>query len=163
MTYHLHNSRLLRDMTWQSRIRLIVFAFPVLCLLAAAGFAVEAALFVARSEPVKGTVVQRYDRVGETIFDRGVTNYEPIFTYMDGATQRRASVGSAHSSFDVAIGQTAMIRQIPGKTGNVRMDTWQGLWFMPVVLGLIGAASLIVAGLVWGLLRKLVFTRGDAT
>ncbi|KPP91298.1 MAG: putative membrane protein (DUF2207) [Rhodobacteraceae bacterium HLUCCA08] len=163
MTYHLHTGRLLRDMTWRSRIRVIVFAFPVLCLLAALGFGVEAALFVARSEPVKGTVVQRHDRVGETIFDRGVPSYEPVFTYMDGATPRRASVGSAHSSFDVAIGQTATIRQFPGATGNVRMDTWQGLWFMPVVLGLIGAASLVVAALVWGLLRMMVFSRGKAT
>ena len=62
MTYHLHTGRLLRDMTWRSRIRVIVFAFPVLCLLAALGFGGRASLFVARSEPVKRTVEQRHDR-----------------------------------------------------------------------------------------------------
>lgn len=163
MTHYLHHSRTLRDMTWRNRLRIILFAFPVLTALAAAGFAVESGLYLLRSERIEARVVERYDRVGETPFDRGVMNYEPIFSFADGATQRRASVGSAHSSFDVAVGDTATIRHIPGDNGNVRMDTWQGLWFMPVVLGVIAAASLLVAGLLWVVLNLLFFRKGDTT
>ncbi|MEQ9258532.1 MAG: hypothetical protein RIG84_05495 [Roseovarius sp.] len=151
----------MRRMSWRLRLAVVVFAFPLLMLLAAALYTAESALYVLRSEPVTGTVVQRYEWVGETIFDRGKVNYEPIFTYeMEGET-RRASVGSAHGSFDLEVGDTATIRAIPSSRGNVRLDTWQGLWFMPVVLGLMGGAALLVAGLFWLVVTRIFF-RKDA-
>lgn len=132
------------------RIALVVFSFPVLCFLAALAFAAETALFLARSELTTGTVVERYEWVGQTPFDRGVVNYEPVFSYIrpDGEVMR-ASVGSAHSSFALKVGDSAPIHFDPASRGNVRMATWQGLWFVPAMLALIGAVALVPAALVW--------------
>lgn len=143
-----------RNLTWRSRLRIIIFAFPVLASLAAIGFAIEAGLYVLRSEAVDGVVVERYDWPGETVFDRNSVNYEPIFNYeMDGETLR-ASVGSGHSSFDIDVGERATIRAIAGERGNVRIATWQGLWFVPIVLAGIAAVSWVVALLLWAVVRR---------
>ena len=147
--------RLTRALTWKARVRIIVFAFPVLCLVAAALFAVEALLYHSRSVAVTGTVVERYEWEGTTPFDRGQTNFEPIFTYTLDGDSYRASVGSAHSSFDVAIGETATIRAIPGDRGNVRMDTWVGMWFVPAIVALFGLGGFAVAVPLWVLLTRL--------
>lgn len=144
-----------KNLTWRARIRIIVFSLPVLLTLAAVGFAVESGLYVLRSEATVGTVVQRYEWPGETLFDRGQTNYEPVFEFaLDGEAARRASVGSAHASFDVAVGETAMIRALPGDNGNVRMATWQGLWFIPAMLGLFAAVAWPVSGALWWVVRR---------
>ena len=152
----------LSRMTWRQRVAVVLFVFPVLTLLAALLYVLESAFYVARSERVIGTVVERYEWPGETIFDRGTVNYEPIFTYEIDGTPRRASVGSAHASFDIEVGETAAIRAIPGSRGNVRLDTWQGLWFMPVILGLISFVGWAVAGLLW-LVTDRIFFRRNAT
>lgn len=133
----------------RARLRIVIFAFPVLMLAAALLHAVEAGVYVLRSIPVEGRVVTLHEWPGETIFDRGTTNYEPVFSYSIDGAPRRASVGGAHSSFDIPVGDRARIRVIPDARGNVRLDTWQGLWFMPVVLGLMGGLSLGLAGLLW--------------
>ena len=159
ITVLLSRSRRFRDLGWRRRLGIVIFAFPLLMTLAALGFAAEAGFYVLRSERVTGTVVERYEWPGETIFDRGTMNYEPIFTYDAGGETRRASVGSGHASFDVAVGQTAAIRVIPGSTGNVRMDTWQGPWFIPVILGGLALAAWVAALALWGLVNLLFFRK----
>ncbi len=154
------SSESLRQMPWLARVRLVLFSFPVLLSLATLGFAVESALYWLRSEPVEGLVVERYEWPGESFFDIGTTNYEPIFTYSIDGEDYRASVGSAHASFDVAVGETAMIRAIPGDRGNVRMDTWQGLWFIPAMLGLFALAAWAGALVIWFVLRSVFFRKG---
>ncbi|GGL65157.1 hypothetical protein [Wenxinia marina] len=155
-------SRFLTDMTWRTRAKIIVWVLPVLFAIATLGFLAENALYVLRSERVEGTVVQRYEWPGETVFDRGTINYEPIFTYRMDGEDYRASVGSSHSSFDVAVGETAMIRAIPGHRGNVRMDTWQGLWFIPAMLSLFLAASVAIALPLWLIVDRLFFRKARA-
>ncbi|SLN71634.1 hypothetical protein [Roseisalinus antarcticus] len=154
-------ARGLAGLTLRQRLRIVVFAFPLLCLLAALGLAAASALFQLRSVPVEGTVVARYEWPGTTIFDRRQVNYEPIFTYEIDGEPYRASVGSAHPAFDLAVGETAMIRAIPGDRGNVRMDTWIGMWFIPAIVGLLGAVSLFPALLIWGLVVVLLRRRSS--
>lgn len=151
----------LRRMTGRQRLAIVIFAFPVLMLAAALLYGLEAAAYVLRSEPVTGTVVHRYEWEGGKVFDRGAINYEPIFTYEMNGETRRASVGSPHSSFGLEVGAQATIRAIPGSRGNVRLDSWQGLWFMPVMLGLVGLVALAVAGLLWFVAGRF-FARKDA-
>ena len=146
---------LTRNLKWKTRSRIIIFAFPVLCFVAAAIFAAEAPIYQIRSERVAGTVVERYEWEGTTPFDRGQINFEPIFTYTLDGEDYRASVGSSHSSFDVEIGETADIRAIPGDRGNVRMDTFAGMWFVPATVALFGLAGLAVALPLWFLLTRL--------
>ena len=147
------------SMGW-ARVFIAVFAAPVLMTLATLLFAATSALFVVRSDVTVGTVVQVYEWPGETPFDRGRTNYEPIFTYLEDDEERRASVGSSHAAFKIAEGETAEIRYIPGERGNVRMNIWQGLWFMPVALAGFAAAFWIIAIVLWFGLR-VVFHRKD--
>ena len=149
----------LRGMTWRRRMAIVVWAGPALFALAALGFLVADGLWYLRSIPVTGTVVERHEWPGETVFDAGRTNYEPILSYEKNGETRRASVGSAHASFDVAVGETAAIRVIPGSRGNVRMDTWEGLWFIPAMLGLFALGFAIVALPTWAALDRFVFRR----
>ncbi|ROU04313.1 hypothetical protein [Histidinibacterium lentulum] len=157
--FRLAAAALMRGMGWRARWRIVVFVFPVLCLAAAALLALEALVYQVRSERVTGTVVERYAWPGETIFDRGRINYEPVFTYSMNGGAYRASVGSGHSSFDLDIGETAAIRAIPGHRGNVRIDSFAGMWFVPAVVAAIGAAALGLAALVWSGLTR-IFWRG---
>ena len=151
--------RWLLGISWRTRVAIILFSFPVLALLAAGLFWLESAAYVARAVAVEGTVVQRYEWPGETIFDRGRINYEPIFTYEMDGRQRRASVGSGHVTFDLEIGERAQILVLPGSQGNVRLDTWQGLWFVPAMLAVIGGVALVGALILWALLTATVFRR----
>ncbi len=143
----------------RDRLRIVLFSGPVLFTLATFGFAVESGIYWIRSVPVSGLVVERYEWPGTTFFDSGTINYEPIFTYAIDDVEYRASVGSSHSSFDVAEGETAMIRVIPGNRGNVRMDTWQGMWFIPAMLGLFTLAAWAGALVIWFVLRILFFRK----
>ncbi|MBM1219011.1 hypothetical protein JQU17_02275 [Ponticoccus sp. SC2-23] len=153
-------NRLTRGMKWRARLLIIVFCAPVLFTLATLGFGVASAVYVLRSDVVTGTAVQVYEWEGTTPFDRGQINYEPVFTYQDAGEERRASVGSAHSSFKMVVGDTAEIRHIPGNRGNVKMNTWQGLWFMPVALAGFAAVAWVLAGLIWIVLSLLFFRKG---
>lgn len=155
-------TQLTAGMGWRDRVLIIVFCGPVLMTLAAIGFAADSAVFLLRSEIATGTVVQVHEWEGTTLFDRGQTNYEPVFTYLDAGEERRASVGSSHSSFEMAVGETAEIRYIPGGRGNVKIDTWQGLWFVPVVLAGFAAALWIVAVAIWAILSHLFFRKGHS-
>ncbi|EAR50654.1 hypothetical protein OG2516_06142 [Oceanicola granulosus HTCC2516] len=151
-------SRRLRGMSGRGRLRVVVF-FPLLCFAAALLFAGEALLYQLRSERVTGTVIESYEWHGETIFDRGTINYEPVFAYEVNGDSTRGSVGSGHSSFNLDLGDTAPIRVIPGERGNVRMDTWVGMWFVPLVLAGFGVAALAVALLVWALLNWIFWRK----
>jgi len=144
--YWLIAQRVTAGWTWRKRIALVLLVGPVLMLLAAAGTAVLSVVTLVQSERVEGTVVQRYEWEGETIFDRGRINYEPIFTYTDPATgaERRASVGSSHTSFDYEVGETTEILVKPGSTGNVTLPG-VGVWFVPRILALIGIGWLAVS------------------
>lgn len=152
-------SRWLMGLGWRARWRIVLFAFPALMSVAAAGFWAEAALYNLRSVPVTGTVVQLYEWPGETVFDRGKTNYEPVFTYEANGGSYRASVGSAHASYNVPVGETATIRVIPGARGNVRMETFVGLWGLPAVLTVIALGAFAVALPLWLLLDRLIWKR----
>jgi hypothetical protein len=142
------------------RVAIAVFAFPVLCIFAAAAMAVSAAVYLAGAEKVEGTVVELYEWPGETIMDRGQINYEPVFTFTDAEGQeRRASIGSGHTSFNVPVGETHPIWWNPGFDGNARMATFDGLWFMPSVLAVLGLVTLVPAALIWAGLNWLVRRR----
>ena len=162
--YWLIAQRVTRGWTWRKRIAVILLVGPVLMGIAAAGAAVVSVLTLTQSERVEGTVVDRYEWPGETIFDRGQINYEPIFTYIDPATgtERRASVGTPHTSFDFEIGETTEILVKPGSTGNVTLPG-DGLWFLPKVLALIGLAWLAVSLAILLLLRVTVWRERTAT
>ena len=147
-----------RGWSWRRRVEFVIWLGPDLFLAATLLFAAQSAIYVARPVPVQGTVVAHYEWPGETFFDRGTTNYEPIFTCDLEGESVRASVGSAHSSFDVPIGTTATIRAIQGENGNVRPAIWQGLWFIPAMLSIFTLVAFAIALPLW-LVARYLFNR----
>ncbi|QQA41354.1 hypothetical protein [Pelagovum pacificum] len=108
---------------------------------------------------MEGEVVELYQRPGETLMDRGRINYEPVVAYFLDGRERRASVGSGHTSFNIPVGESARVRALPGGTGNVRMDSAAGMWFVPAVIGLLGLVTLALAALLWAGIDRLLRRR----
>ncbi|WP_146136726.1 DUF3592 domain-containing protein [Aliiruegeria haliotis] len=105
-------------MSW--RLRVLVWVLPG--LLAVAGLlmlAWEGYRHLA-STPTEGEVVRVYAWQGETVFDRGTTNYGPVFRYMwsDGE-MTEATSGSSSPDFDFEIGSRHEIRYFPARKANV--------------------------------------------
>lgn len=132
-----------RQVGW--RLWVLIWILPGLFLAAAAlMFAHEGWRHVA-SVPTTGEVVQVYDWPGGTIFDRGVTNYGPVFRYSwsDGSATEATS-GLSHPSFNFPIGSVHEIRYFPDAKRNVVLPGLHN-WMAPsIILGL-GAVTLIPA------------------
>ena len=107
-----------RQVSW--RTWLLIWIAPGLFLLAAAGMLGLAAYGAVASVPGKGEVVRVYSWPGETMFDRGQTNYSPVFRYIwsDGA-HTEASTGMSHPNWNFAIGSQHDIRYFPSRKANV--------------------------------------------
>lgn len=103
-----------------------------------------------RPAAVEGRVVESPVGMENQFFNGKKMAYDPIFTHFPAGGSSRAGVGAAQSSFDVAKGDTATIRAIPGRRGNVRMDSGQGVWFVPLMPAVFAAAAWLCALVPWG-------------
>ena len=154
---HLHllfmHNHALRRWTLQR----LVFLFPVLMLLAAAGFFAETALFQMKAKTAQGEVVRVYTREGENVMDRGKTLYSPVlrYTWSDGKPTS-ASTGHAHLT-PYKEGEKHTILFDPSQKGDVRLTTFEQLWALPITLALIGLGTLLLALLLWfGMIRPRI-------
>ncbi|MCC2097914.1 MAG: DUF3592 domain-containing protein [Hyphomicrobiales bacterium] len=127
----------------------LVFLFPVLMLLAAAGFFAETIFFQAKAKTAQGEVVRVYTRQGENFIERGKTLYSPVlrYTWSDGK-QTSASTGQAHST-PFREGEKHTVLFDPSQKGDVRLATFEQLWAVPATLALIGLGTLLLAFLLW--------------
>ncbi|MDJ0820742.1 MAG: hypothetical protein QNJ09_02890 [Paracoccaceae bacterium] len=145
-----------RAVSW--RVWVLVWVLPV-CFL---GGALVSWLIVAwdldRSVVVTGEVVQVYAWPGEWIFERGVTNYAPVFVYDDpvkGAI--RASTGMSHPDLNLAVGSTHQIHVFPGEDRDVMLPgphNWLHVW----VVGAMGLVLVLPS--LWGTWRLRRWLRG---
>lgn len=135
-------------------LRRIVFLFPVLCLLTAAFYATENALFQMRARQTQGEVVRVYQRAGENMFERGRTLYSPVFRYRwsDG-TFTQASTGQAFAR-KFEIGERHTILFDPHTRNDVRLNAFEQSWKLPLVLSLLGLLTLALAWLAWAKLIR---------
>jgi len=134
-----------REISW--RVWVLVWVLPVLFLLAAVLLALWEGYRHLATVPGQGQVVRVYARPGETVFDKGVTNYSPVFRYQwsDGQ-MTEASTGASHPDWNFEIGTRHEIRYFPGGKADVVLEGAHN-WFVAWVIGLIGAVAVVPAAL----------------
>lgn len=97
---------------------------------------------------VTGTVID----VKTSTDSEGDTTYAPVYGYEWEGEQRRYTPGSTSSSYPTQ-GETATLFVDPDDPGRVMADTFMDRWFIPVLLGGLGAVFLAV-GLVIALASR---------
>ena len=141
-----------RQVSW--RVWVLVWVMPVLFLAAALLLTLDAAYKLYATRPAIGEVVRVYSWPGETIFDRGRTNYSPVFRYQwSGNEMTEASSGASHPDWNFAIGSTHEIRYFPSVKTDVVIPGPHN-WFVARVIGAIGLVLLMPAAMVSLALRR---------
>ncbi len=153
-----------RQVSW--RVWVLIWVAPVLFVGAAVLLSLEAAYKLSATVPGEGEVVRVYAWPGETWFDRGKTNYSPVFRYQwtDG-TMTEASSGVSHPDWNFAIGERHAIRYFPGAKRDVVLPGPHN-WFVARVIAIIGGALVFPAALaslaVWRWQRRGTHEGGAA-
>ena len=133
-----------RIVSW--RVWLLIWLVPVLFAAAALFLAGHAGWRQVSTVPGTGEVVRVYAWEGETVFDRGRTNYAPVFRYeFAPGEMTTASVGMSHPGWNFEIGSKMPIRYNPHRKMNVVLPGPHN-W---AVAGVIGAIALITAVPAW--------------
>lgn len=146
-------TRLISWRTW-----VLIWVTPALFVAAALlMFGVEGWRHAA-SVPAKGKVVRVYAWRGGTIFDRGQTNYGPVFryTWTDGQPTEATS-GLSHPDFDFDIGSVHDIRYFPNAKRNIVLPGIHN-WTAPSIILGIGALTFVPA--LWGTARLRRWQKG---
>jgi len=106
-------------------------------LLAGCGFVVSQSIWLARSVPVNGTIVELIPVEGQ---EQSTTNYAPRFTFSgDDGHGYTVTSGVATNPPAFQIGQPVRVRYIKGNPSSAKLDYFWQLWFMPEVSGALGA------------------------
>lgn len=135
-----------RIVSW--RVWLLIWLVPGMFALAAAGLAGWTGLRYLSTVPGEGEVVRVYSWPGETIFERGVTNYGPVFRYEFAPDEEtEASTGMSSPAWNFEIGSRHAIRFDPRVKGNVMLAGWHN-WFLAGMVALVAAMTALPAW--WG-------------
>ena len=138
-----------RIVSW--RVWLLIWLVPALFGVTALGLAAGAAYRQATTVPGEGEVVRVYAWEGETPFDRGVTNYGPVFRYeFKPGEMAEASTGMSSPDWNFEVGSRHAIRFNPKRKGNV-MVPGRHNWAVAGVIGLIALVTALPAW--WGHVR----------
>ena len=141
-----------REVSW--RLWVLIWIAPVLFLAASVLMLGAEGWRHATSTPGEGEVVRVYAWEGETIFDRGTTNYGPVFRYVwsDGQPTEATS-GMSHPDWNFDIGSRHAIRWFEDAKRNVVLPGLHN-WLAGLIIGAIGLALLPFALLITGAIRK---------
>lgn len=136
------------------RLKVAIFAMPVLFFLAALFFASESAWFLSHAETTEGEVVRVYEWEGETFLD-GDKVYGPVIRYSwaDGKPTE-ASLGMSHSDWNFPIESKQTIHYNPRVKDNVRLPGFFFNWMMPSILLGLAVVTLIPMWMLWSRVRK---------
>lgn len=147
-----------REISW--RTWLLVWILPGLLLLAAVVMLGWESYRHLATVPTTGEVVRVYAWEGETMFDRGDTNYGPVFryTWTDG-TETEASVGMSHKDWNFEIGSVHPIRYFAGSKTNVVLPGAVN-FYAGLIVGALGLVCMIPALFAASRLRR--WQRGGA-
>ncbi|WP_146343959.1 hypothetical protein [Falsiphaeobacter marinintestinus] len=141
-----------RLISW--RVWVLVWVTPVLFAAAAAFLALIAEYERLVSVSTIGEVVRVYAWEGETPFDRGQTNYAPVFDFVDqDGRETGASTGMSHPDWNFDIGSKHEIRYIPGADQDVLLPGPHNY----AVAGVIAVISIVLA--VPGVLMTVLLRR----
>ena len=105
-------------------------------LLAGCGFVVFQSIWLARSVPSRGTIVELIPVEDQ---EQNTTNYAPRFTF-SGDDGRMHTVTSDTASNPPAfqVGEQVRVRYIRGNPSSAKLDYFWQLWFIPIVFGCLG-------------------------
>jgi hypothetical protein len=132
-----------RVVSW--RVWLLIWLVPVLFAGAAIVLAGQTFWQIERSVAGQGEVVRVYAWPGETLFDRGTTNYSPVLRYENTPGEMtEASTGMSHPAWNFEIGSKMEILYTPGYKGNVMLPGPHN-WAVARVIGLIALVTAVPA------------------
>lgn len=145
-----------RIVSW--RVWLLIWVVPVLFAVAAMVLAGEAAWRQLSTVPGEGEVVRVYAWEGETMFDRGTTNYGPVFRYeFAPGESAEATSGMSHPDWNFEIGTRMPIRYNPRTKTDVVLPGAHN-WAVAGVIALIALVTALPA--LWGHRRVTRWQRG---
>ena len=125
---------------------LFVTAAGILLMIAAFSYFRNSA-FVRRASYVQGKVVQLEERRGE-----GGSYFRAIFEFRDAAGAVytvRDSVGSYPASY--AVGDSVSVLFEPTDPKKAKLDSFNSLWGMSFVMGILGGVSLFFALIIYAI------------
>ena len=126
-----------RQASW--RVWVLIFLLPGLFLCAAAVIAFETWSFVSNAESTTGEVVHVYAWDGWNPWDGETTDYSPVFRYrFSDGEMTEASTGQSSPNWNLAIGSKHEILFTPDRKGDVKQNSFEQLWALPAIIGLIG-------------------------
>ncbi|MDF0602363.1 hypothetical protein P1J78_16615 [Psychromarinibacter sp. C21-152] len=141
-----------REVSWRTWV--LIWLLPVLFLGAAVLMLAWEGYRHLATVPAQGEVVRVYAWEGDTIFDRGMANYGPVFryTWSDGQ-ETEASVGMSHPDWNFEIGSVREIRYFPDRKTNVVLPGAVN-FYAGLIIGGIGLVLLLPALLATWRLRR---------
>ncbi len=132
-----------REVSW--RLWVLIWVLPVLMLGAGVAMLAFEGWRHMASVPGKGEVVRVYSWEGDTPFDRGATNYGPVFryTWSDGKVTE-ASAAMSHPDWNFEIGSVHDIRWFEGVKRDVVLPGIHN-WLAGLIVLAIGVVCLLPA------------------
>ncbi|UYV39302.1 hypothetical protein N4R57_10010 [Rhodobacteraceae bacterium D3-12] len=132
-----------RIVSW--RVWLLVWLLPGVFALGTVAMVGEAGWRLQGTVVGQGEVVRVYTFEGETVFDRGVLNYSPVFRYEFAPGEMiEASTGMSHPDWNYEIGSVHEIYYKPSYKTNVSLPGAHN-WAVAWVIGGITAVLLLPA------------------
>ncbi len=148
-----------REASW--RMWLLIFITPGLFAAAVVYLTFQSLHIDASGVRTMGTVVRVYDWEDWTPWDGDTTIYSPVFEYefSDGSLTQ-ASTGQSSPNWNFPVGSSHEILFYPDRKQDVKLNNFETLWAVPLIIAAIALATLIPALLAaWILLRWL---KGEA-
>lgn len=146
-----------REASW--RMWFLIFLMPLAFFCAAVYLTFVSLVFDARAVTTNGEVVRVYKWEDWTPWDGTTTIYSPVFRYrFSDGEMTEASTGQSSPNWNFEVGSTHEILFLPGRKGDVKLNNFETLWAVPLIILAISAATLIPALL--GALLLLRWLRG---
>jgi hypothetical protein len=107
------------------------FVTGLCTLVVALGFGIYTSVFLIRSVPAKGTVVNLIPEYDE---ENDSTNYAPVFSFAAGDGKIytiKSGVATNPPGFEV--GQNVKVLYVPSHPANAKLASFRQLWFVTVL------------------------------
>jgi len=121
----------------------LIFLLPVAFLCASVYLTFATLMFYANAERTSGEVTRVYEWEDWSPWTGDTTTYGPVFRYRftDGSLTE-ASTGQSSPNWNFEIGSSHEILYLPSHKGDVKLDNFETLWALPIVIAGFAAASL---------------------
>jgi hypothetical protein len=131
----------------------------VVGLLAAGGFGIYQAIWLARSVPAEGTIVAILP-----IHDPNLSTptFAPRFMFRGEGGQSYTVTSSVRATANkFAVGEAVRVRYLRGAPSTARLDRFREMWLVPVVCASLGGFCLAIGYLLFVVERRILRRRGN--